>query len=416
MLVELIEAIRNEPRSTKKIELLRNYPDQNSLKVLLWYAYSNDVIFNITSNGVKIPGYGFVEEIDLLFFETLKNISGRNDKLKALAMELRRYTTRASKLILNVIDKDLNIGINRKLINKAFGEELIPDFPVMLAFKQDEKRWTNNFSDTDWCYYNVKIDGIRCICDVKSREEINFYSRDGKELQPFLTDRIKAEILANYELFEGNKLDGEIYSNNFQQLMRVVNRKNVTMDSIYIRNSVKYKIFDVINWGNEPLINRVMLMNDMSEKLISNCISFIKYFKVKKDYPLISAIARKYINLGAEGIIIKHPLSKYEPKRSNFWLKFKDKNTIDLEILDTFEGEKGTQFENSLGGFVLKYKNTTVRCGSGFTESERKEFWEIKKELIGKICEISYMELTKTGSLRHPVFETIRTDKGVSDE
>jgi len=416
MLVEVIEAIRNEPRSTKKIELLRSYPDQDRLKLLLWYAYSNDVVFNVTNNGVKIPGYGFVEEIDLLFFETLQKLSGRNDKLKAIAMELRRYTARASKLILNVIDRDLNIGINRKLINKAFGEELIPDFPVMLAFKQDEKRWINNFSDTDWCYYNVKIDGVRCICDVKSKEEINFYSRNGKELQTFLTDRIKADILTNYELFEGNKLDGEIYSNNFQQLMRVVNRKNVTMDSIYIRNSVKYKIFDVINWGNEPLANRVMLMNNMSEKLNSNCISFIKYFKVKKDYPLISSIARKYIDLGAEGIIIKHPLSKYEAKRSNFWLKFKDKNTIDLEILDTFSGEKGTQFENSLGGFILKYKNTTVRCGSGFTESERKEFWEKRKEIIGKICEISYMELTKTGSLRHPVFETIRTDKGESDE
>ncbi len=411
MLVELIQRIRNESRNTKKIELLRNYPDQKSLKLLLWYAYSNSVTFNITSNCIKIPGYGFIDEIDLSFFENLQKLSSRNDKLKAIMTELRIYTSRAAHLILNVIDKDLNIGINRKLINKAFGEELIPDFPVMLAFKQDEKRWLSNFSDIDWCYYNVKIDGIRCICDVKNREEINFYSRDGKELQSFLTDRIKADILTNYKLFKGNKLDGEIYSNNFQQLMRIVQRKNVTMDSVYIRNSVKYKIFDLINISDKSLENRVMIMSDMSEELKSNCISFIKYFKVKKDYPLISAIARKYIDLGAEGIIIKHPLSKYEPKRSNYWLKFKDKNTLDLKIIGMFEGEKGTQFENSLGGLILKYKNSELRCGSGFTEDERKEFWDKKEELIGKTCEISYMEETKTGSLRHPVFETIRIDK-----
>lgn len=416
MLVELINKIKQEPRTTKKIELLREYSDQQSIKKLLFYAYSNTILFNVTSSGIKVSGMGLNNNINLDFFEKLIKINGRNNKLELVRSEIRNYTKDAAQVVLNVIDKDLNIGINRKIINTAFKEELIPDFALMLAFKQDEKRWTNAFAELDWCYYNVKVDGIRCVCEVKSQQEINFFSRDGKELQPFLIERIREEILLNYSLFDGCILDGEIYSNNFQKLMRVVNRKNVTMDSVYIRNSVKFKIFDLLNFEHLQLSARVYAMEQIKQKLDSNVVTFINYYKVKTDYKLISAIARKYIDSGAEGIIIKHPYKEYERKRSNYWLKFKDKNTIDLTILDVFEGELGTQFEGSLGGFVLKYKNTELRCGSGFTEEERKYFWENKYDIIGKICEISYMEETKTGSLRHPVFETIRTDKGESDE
>jgi DNA ligase-1 len=416
-LVRLLNEIKNEPRTSVKVKLLREYSNQDELERFLVYAYSNREIFGLTSTGLRVPWvYGLNEDIPFDLFEKIKVTPGRNDKTKLLRDGLTLRKKEVIDYILKAIDKDLNIGINRKLINTAFNKEVIPDFGCMLAFKQDEKRFNNEFGKLEWCYYNVKVDGIRAVVTVQSSDIIEFKSRDGKELQPFLVENIKSEIARNIVHFIGLELDCEISSTHFQKLMRIVNRKNVDMSSIYIRNTTKLSIFDIKSLGHLPLIERVAFMETLEKKIDSSKIKFLKYFKVKMDYNLIASIARKYIVAGAEGIIIKNPHSLYQTKRSNSWLKFKDKNTIDLKIIGYYPGEPGTEFEHCLGGIILKYKNTELRCGSGFSEKERVEFWTIKEELLDKITEISYMEETKTGSLRHPVFERFRFDKETTDD
>ncbi|MCK9319368.1 hypothetical protein [Methanoculleus sp.] len=416
-LIRLLNEIKNEPRTSVKVKLLREYSNQDELERFLVYAYSNREIFGLTSAGLRIPwAYGLNEDIPFDIFEKIKVTPGRNDKAKLLRDGLTLRKKEVIDYILKAIDKDLNIGINRKLINTAFGKEVIPDFGCMLAFKQDEKRFNRAFSDLEWCYYNVKVDGIRAVVTVQSSDIIEFKSRDGKELQPFLVENIKSEIARHIEQFIGLELDCEISSTHFQKLMRIVNRKNVDMSSIYIRNTTKLSIFDIKSLGHLPLFERVAFMEALEKKIDSPKIKFLKYFKVKMDYNLIASIARKYIAAGAEGIIIKNPYSSYQTKRSNDWLKFKDKNTIDLKIIGYYPGEPGTEIEHCLGGIILKYKNTELRCGSGFSEKERVDFWTIKEELLDKITEISYMEETKTGSLRHPVFERFRFDKETTDD
>lgn len=415
-IVKCLNEVKNEPRTTYKVKILQQYSNREELEKFLMYAYSNKEIFGITSGNIKGNWvFGFDDEIPFYLFEKIKETSGRNDKNLLIRNNLMFKNKDLVDYFLRALDKDLNIGINRKLINKAFEKELIPDFGCMLAFKQDEKRFTNNFSGLDWCYYNVKVDGIRAVVQVHSSDKIEFYSRDGKELQSFLVENIKQDIVKNIDHFAGMELDCEISSSHFQKLMRIVNRKNVDMSSIYIRNSTKLSIFDIKSLGDLPLEKRVEFMESLAPKISSDKIKFLKYFKVKMDYNLIASIARKYIDAGAEGIIIKNPLSLYQTKRSNDWLKFKDKNTLDLKIIGYYPGEPGTAFENCLGGFVLKYKNTELRCGSGFSEKEREDYWLIKEDLLDKVAEISYMEETRTGSLRHPVFERFRFDKEKND-
>lgn len=416
-LIKCIEEVKNQPRTSIKVNILRGYENQEELQKFLKYAYSNREIYGITSSVIKTQWrYGVDETIPFDLFEKIKTISGRNDKIEYIKKALNLKKKEVIEYVLRALDKDLNIGINRKLINRAFEKELVPDFGCMLAFKQDEKRFNHTFIDLEWCYYNVKVDGIRAIVQVHSADKIEFFSRDGKELQSFLVEDIKKEIANNIEHFVGLELDCEISSNHFQKLMRIVNRKNVDMASIYIRNSTKLNIFDVITIGHLPLEKRVEYMQNLEPKIKSSKIKFLKYFKVAINYNLIASIARKYIGLGAEGIIIKNPNAIYQTKRCNDWLKFKDKNTIDLRIIGYYPGEPGTEYEHCLGGLILKYKNTELRCGSGFTEKERELFWLIKEDLLDKIAEISYMEETRTGSLRHPVFERFRFDKENPDD
>ena len=90
--------------------------------------------------------------------------------------------------------------------------------------------------------------------------------------------------------------------------------------------------------------------------------------------------------------------------------------TADLEITDVRCGDG--KYKDVLGAFVVKFKDNEVSVGSGFSDEQRQYYWEHKDELIGKICEVKYKEIScdkKTGleSLQFPVFVGVRYDKDV---
>ena len=92
-------------------------------------------------------------------------------------------------------------------------------------------------------------------------------------------------------------------------------------------------------------------------------------------------------------------------------MKFKNEATEDVRISGFKEGGALTKYEGMLGAFVVDYYGVSVDVGSGFTDDQRKEFWGNRNSLIDTMIEISYIERTKDGSLRHPVFERLRPDR-----
>jgi len=52
-----------------------------------------------------------------------------------------------------------------------------------------------------------------------------------------------------------------------------------------------------------------------------------------------------------------------------------------------------------------------VNVGGGYEDHERDTFWKKRKQLVGKIIEIKYQDVTKGGSLQFPVFVRFRPDK-----
>ena len=106
--------------------------------------------------------------------------------------------------------------------------------------------------------------------------------------------------------------------------------------------------------------------------------------------------------------------SIYECKRTNNLIKIKSFKSSDLKIVGVLEGSG--KLSGTLGSIVVDYKGNTVNVGSGFTDEQRNEYWAIKDELIGRIAEIKYKEVSKnkdTGleSLQFPVIICIREDK-----
>ena len=103
----------------------------------------------------------------------------------------------------------------------------------------------------------------------------------------------------------------------------------------------------------------------------------------------------------------------YEFKRTSVLLKCKKFQDTELEIIGFEEGTN--KLSGTLGALVCKYKDSTCKVGSGFTEELRNIIWANKDEWLGKIITVKYFEESydsKTGkpSLRFPIFLRVRED------
>jgi DNA ligase-1 len=87
---------------------------------------------------------------------------------------------------------------------------------------------------------------------------------------------------------------------------------------------------------------------------------------------------------------------------------------MDLTITDIEEGND--KYSGILGALVCQGeedgKKIFVNVGSGFSDEQRKNYWDNKSELIGKIVEVKCDAITKnqegTYSLRFPRFLKLR--------
>lgn len=185
-LYQLILAVKKEPRTSVKSKLLKEFPYPQELRRFLRLVYNVDNVFGITSQSFKsIRGKsGALREVDYTILEKLLTIDGWNDKFNFLYEQLMWHSAEAKEIYLNAIDKDLKIGIGVKTINKAL-PGCIDEFNIMLAQKQTEERFSKTFSDTEWVYFNQKIDGVRCIVEFHGKNDIRFFSRNGIKWKSF---------------------------------------------------------------------------------------------------------------------------------------------------------------------------------------------------------------------------------------
>lgn len=120
---------------------------------------------------------------------------------------------------------------------------------------------------------------------------------------------------------------------------------------------------------------------------------------------------------GHEGLVVKDPLGKYKRgKKSGMW-KMKPEDTIDGIVVGLNWGTEGLANEGKVIGFDVLLENGMVVAANNISQAMMDEFTEAVRhaESIGMgmpytnfQCEVSYMEMTPDGSLRHPSFKCWR--------
>ncbi len=322
-----------------------------------------------------------------------------------------------------ILIKDLRCGTSEKTINKVvekkYPQYAIPVFGCQLA--HDSANHEGKVVGEK--LIEVKLDGVRVITIVRTDGRVDMFSRNGKELVnfPHICEQISNVVKKSpppYDLV----LDGEVMSSSFQDLMKQVHRK----DNIKANDAVLH-LFDFIPlsdfqngvWDRSQLIRSQMVqawVNTNQEDMPNvTCLSFEKV-----DLSTAEGNARyKEINAtavagGYEGIMIKDPNGIYECKRSHAWLKLKPFIEVSLTVTDVEEGTGRNQ--GRLGAFVCAGlddgKDIIVNVGSGFSDSDRDNYWRERDAVVGNIVEVRADAITQnqdgTYSLRFPRFLCFR--------
>lgn len=342
--------------------------------------------------------------------------------------EVRRLMTAASQVEWNgwyrrILIKDLRCGVSEKTINKVvekkYAHYSVPIFSCQLA--HDSANHESKVSGKK--LIEVKLDGVRVITIVYPGGRVDQYSRNGKELVNF--EKIKqqlADFIRASDLSEPIVLDGEVMSSSFQDLMKQVHRKSdVAADDavLHLFDLLPLTNFSAGRWDSYQLIRSENLKEviDKHQDVMPN-VRTVGYELVNLDteegQTRFKEINAQAIAGGYEGIMIKDPMSPYECKRTTSWLKLKPFIEVSLNITAVEEGTGRNQ--GKLGAFVCEGEDDgrtiRVNVGSGFSDSNRDDYWAGRTELPGKVVEVRADAVTQNQdgsySLRFPRFLRFR--------
>lgn len=405
-ILNALNEIFNTRSTNEKINVLKNIkePTLQSIKYILNVTYDPYKVFNIGSASLKKlkqnknVGSGSRTDIDrfVLFLECqIDKVGCSNSDLNELVDILSELRKDIAELCLLILKKDLRIGMAAKTINKAI-PNLIPEFNVQLcALIEDIPRGRYLVSP--------KLDGIRCIA-IPQRDNYRLFSRNGRELYFPEISSVLNEYCGKTNLV----FDGELMGSNWNDSMKISRKYNKD------RSGLKYNIMDsiyLIEWesadsSGDPVFKRYGRLLDILSSFTSDWIKLIPHIMMDNEDDILNFYSY-CLNAGFEGVILKEFLSCYEKRRT--WLKIKPTETYDLTIVDCIEGTGKN--ENVLGSFAVNFNGIIVDVGSGISDDQRKEFWDDREKMLGKVIEIEADSVTKDGSLRFPRFKKLRHDK-----
>lgn len=447
-----LEDLKKTTSMNKKIEVLERDGDCPNplLQYLLYLTYNPFITYGIkkipvdgvpnspcTDDGLKTH----YEQLCLLLSGlSTREITG-NAAIFKVGEFLKSLSPDEFKWYSHVIMRDLHVGITQTTINKVF-KKLVPSYEVQLANRVDSTDLTNFQTNKKTLkqipqlfYVQYKIDGFRCNLFVDYDGTVTMKSRSGKFLTGYTEMLQQAAYLPRGFVYDGEIVAPELFDfilNHKDSTSVTANRQLFAeaMSHCHSKETNKQgvlNIFDIIpisQWSSQNPVDdytsRVHLLNEEVVPVISDLNSFRvvptygPFNKSKiKDLQQVENLFRGFLNTGWEGAMLKDTTRPYEFKRSKAVWKMKLMDTADLQVIDLFEGTG--KYEGMLGGAIVDYKGNLLRVGSGWSDSQRKEFWENKNALIGKTIEVAYQAETynKNGrvSVSFPVMKKIRRDK-----
>lgn len=253
-------------------------------------------------------------------------------------------------------------------------------------------------------YASRKLDGLRCLmtwnedrCEVISisRGGENYdvsteHIRHGEELTKFLKDN--PTII----------LDGELYNHdkNLQWISGTGRLKTFENRCL----ELEYWVYDIAdetaNFEDRlTILNELEFSNNSKVKIVEHVL-LNGWNEIKKYHD-------KWVLEGFEGLVARKFDKPYCPgKRNSNWIKVKDYKEDTFKIIDYSEGLRPEDF-----CFILETKS-----GKSFeakpigTRAEKEEYINNMEDIIGRLGEVKYFNLSDKGIPTQTVFRAVRYD------
>lgn len=270
------------------------------------------------------------------------------------------------------------------------------------------------------CLASPKYDGFRCTINTMGDP----MSRNMKPIP-------NAYTYAKLQELDLPPWDGELltYTNDKVDDFNTIQSKLSTRSG---RPEFKFMVFDSWEKPSEPYFKRnEMVAFQMAARLPKRAEHVLQEI-IENEEQLLDYEA-KQLELGWEGVMVRSGEGHYKFGRSTtkegILLKLKRFFDAEAEVLEAHEllhnandwvlnalgyKERSSHRANMepmgmLGKFTVRWKEKDVEfdVGTGFTESQRHEYW--KESMVGKTIKFKYQSLGPNGKPRFPVFLGFRT-------
>jgi len=244
-----------------------------------------------------------------------------------------------------------------------------------------------------------KFDGVRCrAVPLMTGPRGNEYLLLSSEENVVYSVPHISEALAKLQLRA--ELDGELYCHGmaFNDILSITSR---TINLHRNFKDIRLHVFDIIN--DQPQMRRLLLLEALK--------GFHPYIVVSSFWlcESLDEVMRVYdevIELGYEGIIVRHNMAPYKRKRSTLMMKLKPKKEDIYKIIGYREEVSVHEVpKGRLGALIcVGTDGTEFKVGSGFSDEDREKLWNEREILVGKYARIAYQHITSGGKVpRFPI-------------
>lgn len=428
MILEILNELESVSGKKDKLVILEREKDNDLLRDVFHAALNRTINYYIKkipegcmeeSANCKLGLDWAIGELDAL---SNRDVTGQAAK-EHLVDIFNKLDYDDAEVLSRIIKRDMRCGVQTQ-VDKVW-KGLIPEIPKMLAMPMKKK----NLDKIKYpAIAQLKSDGARCFAVVQNGD-VTLYSRNYKEYQDL--DTLKESIL-EFLSYHPNGwsdcvLDGELLLKK--------------PDGSYEERKVGNGIINKSTKGtiSKEEADRVVLMT-------WDLVTHKEYFEGKLDIPYESRLhsmknhcgendrvvitetfevnsldeAKKiyemYRDRGEEGILLKNMDSPWEDKRSPNQVKFKAEFHCDVIAKEIIEGDK--KYKGMLGAVRCQTRDGLVEfnCGSGFSDKQRKEYYDNPDLILEEVLEVKHNGLIKSKSkdlhsVFLPIFQFVRDDK-----
>lgn len=419
MLKDILNELNESNSSNYKLEILKKYKDNSELKKLLELTYNrNKYNFNVSKNCIikdnpsilESNGSKTVDEL-LSALEILGEGTIRGNEAHQFVCNHLKYLDNDNKeIFLNVLGRDLKIGLNVKSINKVF-KNLIPKPNYMRCAVLSEKTLKKiNFP----AFIQLKMDGTYREIHVADGQ-VSGKTRSGEEY-------FNPVLFKEMENFPNGFYTGELTIEGESRFTGngLINSLNPPYEKITFTVWDYLTDEDYLEKSKTPYYSRFESLSDIIEKHKSNRVKLVPNHEVNSIDEALKYVS-DWMEQGLEGGVLKDKNNVFKNGTSGTQLKIKLKVDAEMRITGFTDGTIGTKREGKIGAIQFSNDEGTIKgqC-SGFSDEELDLFTKNKDNLIGRIISVEFNDLVKSENndyyaLSHPRFIEIRNDKDETD-